>query len=275
MMDHHLIDAESTVELYVTGRLTEEEAIRFEEHYLDCSQCIANVEAAERLHRGLSKAIGDVEEETSPAETSAPLRPFRPPTARSSFWLPSAAAAAVLLCLGAALFFSRQARQLRQELDGAQVQLARYETEAAQGSSKQPDSELARRLESWKQPAANLPLALLTPLRGGEEVFPVALPQQGLWTTLWLELGGDELPSYQATLLSPDGKAAWRGTGLRLNSLGALLILLPADLLSPGPWELVVEGQREADSEPHLLATFSLAVQESSLEPAKTEVPGP
>nr|MCH9649462.1 zf-HC2 domain-containing protein [Deltaproteobacteria bacterium] len=251
MMKHQQIDAESTVERYVTGRLTEEEAVRFEEHYLDCPRCIDNVEAAERLHRGLSEVTADHEREAIPSPTAGPLhfseppalsQPPPPPLAAPS-WFPYAMAATVVLSLGLTLFFAHQTRQLRQDLSSTQNQLARYEEESVQGTTDPRGGELTGRLEAWKQPAANLPLALLTPMRSGQEVFPVELPRNGLWTTLWLELGGEELPAYQATLKSASGETAWRGTELRLNSLGALLILLPVDLLSPGSWELVIEGQ--------------------------------
>src|SRR5436190_15353145 len=54
-MDHQTIDAGNLAERYVTGRLPPEDAASFEEHYLDCPSCIARVEAAERLQRGLRR----------------------------------------------------------------------------------------------------------------------------------------------------------------------------------------------------------------------------
>jgi hypothetical protein len=55
-IDHDRIDLEVTAERYVLGQLPPAEAQRFEEHFLDCAECLERVELAERLRHGLARA---------------------------------------------------------------------------------------------------------------------------------------------------------------------------------------------------------------------------
>ncbi|MCG8458318.1 MAG: hypothetical protein MI919_18735, partial [Holophagales bacterium] len=52
-MNHSQIESENVVERYLIGRLSAEQRARFEEHYLDCRQCLDQLELGRRLHRGL------------------------------------------------------------------------------------------------------------------------------------------------------------------------------------------------------------------------------
>ncbi len=289
MMDHRLIEAEAVVERYVTGRLTDEESLQFEEHFLDCAQCIENVEITERLQRGLGGALSEI-----PRETPAPHPPAELPSRQAPNWMRLGMAAALLISLGLGLFFRRDAIRLRHDLDRAHTELARVlsestqtrdglessdrslfqiqqnleqerqkrlEAEGTRDAEASKGDELTRRLAAWKQPAGNLPLALLTPLRGSEDRFPIALPRNGRWTGLWVELGGESLSTYRAELRSPDRELRWSDEGLQLNALGALFILLPTDLLSTGAWELSVQGRRSPDDPLLPLATFPLSIE--------------
>jgi hypothetical protein len=73
---------------------------------------------------------------------------------------------------------------------------------------------------------------------------------------LWVELGGDELPAYRASLRAPGGEVVFESDQLRLNALGALFIQLPAERLAPGRFTLRVEDPRTSAP----LATFTLQV---------------
>lgn len=223
-LDHRTIDADSLVERYVTGRLPEAEADRFEEHLLECAECIERVEAAERLQAGLVRvAMEDA--------------------------VAAGAAAGILAVVARAM--------RRRPLGWAAAAAAAFVVVAASGAWQWWRAE---QMEGWRAPAAGMPVTLLTPLRGSEQPFPVELPSEGRWVGLWVEPGGDELPAYRAVLRDPGGEEAWRGEALGLNDLGALLIQLPADLLAPGEWELVVEGFAPGGG-PVPVASFPLAVR--------------
>lgn len=52
-MDHVTIEEENVVERYLMGQLAAAEAARFEEHYLDCVECLDRLDLSKRLHQGL------------------------------------------------------------------------------------------------------------------------------------------------------------------------------------------------------------------------------
>ena len=104
-MDHRAIDAEDIAERYVAGRLPPEEAARFEEHYLDCPSCIARVETAERLKRGLRRL----------AEEAAVRAPGDSRWSRSPR-LALAAAALLAVALLPAWLELREVQRLRSDL---------------------------------------------------------------------------------------------------------------------------------------------------------------
>ena len=258
-MDHQTIDAGNVAERYVTGRLGPEEAARFEEHYLDCPACCARVEAAERLQRGLRRL----------AEEAAEQVPVASPLARASRSPRFALAVAALLAVAIlpAWFEQRQARRLEGDLAGARAALARTVAEsagagarrlaAAEGQLQQARRDLAaevsrrealaREVAAERQPRADLPVLPLTPSRAGGGSGPVhtlTLPRQPGWVALWVEPGGEDFPAYRATLLDGRGTAVFQQSGLALNDLGALLLLVHSSSIPPGAYRLEVDGLR-------------------------------
>jgi type II secretory pathway pseudopilin PulG len=256
-MDHQTIDAGNVAERYVTGRLTPEEAARFEEHYLDCPACCARVEAAERLQRGMRRL----------AEEAAEQVPVASPLARASRSPRFALALAAVLAIAIlpAWFEQRQARRLEGELAGARTALARTAAEnagagagrlaAAEGQLQQARRDLAaevsrrealaREVAAERRPRADLPVLPLAPTRasrGGGPVHTLTLPRQPGWVALWVEPGGEDLPAYRATLLDGRGKAVFQQSRLALNDLGALLLLVHSSSIPPGAYRLEVDG---------------------------------
>jgi len=52
-MDHTTIESQGLVERYHRGLLPPDEEAEFEEHFVDCSQCMEQLELARGLQRGL------------------------------------------------------------------------------------------------------------------------------------------------------------------------------------------------------------------------------
>jgi Putative zinc-finger len=238
-MSHPTIDAENTAELYVTGRLTPEEAARFEEHYLDCPSCCARVEAAERLQRGLRRLAEQ-------AAVSAPGGSRSSHWSRSP-WLGLAAAAVLAVALGPAWWELREMRRLRsgsgERLAAVQGELARTRRELAAEAGKR--EALAREMAAERQPQASLPVVPLTPVRGGLGGGPVRtlkLPAKPGWVALWVEPGDTDFPAYRATLRTARGSVVFQASRLALNDLGALLITFHSTSLTPGAYRLDLEG---------------------------------
>ena len=246
-MDHQAIDSGNTAERYVTGRLPPEEAAEFEEHYLDCPTCIARVEAAERLQRGLRRL----------AEEAAVRAPG---ASRSSRWssprLALAAAALIAVALLPAWIERREVQSLRSDLAQARGERASADRLAAvQGELQETRRDLAavvekqavlsRQVAKDRQPQANVPVVALTQVRGGSVGGPVrtlALPRESGWVALWVEPGDTDFPAYRATLTKDLGVVVFQASSLHLNDLGALLLTVHSTSLAPGAYRLEVEG---------------------------------
>src|SRR5436305_3796350 len=56
MMDHTYIEENQVADRYVQGTLPEDEAERFENHYLSCPQCLDSLDLAESVQRGFRRA---------------------------------------------------------------------------------------------------------------------------------------------------------------------------------------------------------------------------
>lgn len=290
-MDHETIAAEDVAERYVTGRLSEEEAARFEQHFMDCRDCAERVEAAERLQRGLAAVAA--EEAATAAAVQAGLLGALLRLARSRRAMALAVAGLVALALLPAGLALRQAARLRGELERTRAALETVGAEGAQAGAGQAGAlerelesadrrlaaregqltaelsaergrsgDLARQLEAERRPRVNLPMVALTAFRAGEEgpVHTVPLPAEPGWIALWIEPGGDEFPRYRATLTRAGGAVAWRGEDLVLNELGAAVVAFYSASLAPGDYELVLEGLRPP-GEPVPLSRFRLRVE--------------
>jgi len=241
-MDHQSIDAGNIAERYVTGRLPPEEAAGFEEHYLDCPSCIARVEAAQRLQRGLRRL----------AEEAAVRAPG---DSRSVRWsrsprLALAAAALVAVALVPAWLELREIQSLRSDL--ARTRAEKGSVDRLNGELQQTRRDLAaeaekrealaREMQTERQPQTDLPILPLTPVRGGAPVRTLELPAKPGWVALWIEPGDTDYPAYRATLSKDGGGVVFKASGLALNDLGALLITVHSTSLSPGVYRVEVEG---------------------------------
>jgi hypothetical protein len=284
-MDHRTIDAECVAERYVTGRLSPEEAARFEEHYLDCPACCSRIEAAERLERGLRRlaeqAAGGIAPESRFASWGRSPR------------LAWAAAAVLVAALVPAVLELRQVRELRRDLAGSrgELALARAERPPLPGADRAAAVErelqatrrdlaaataarenLAQEIAADRRPQARLPVLPLTPVRGGGvsgasgggPVRTLVLPRRPGWVALWVEPGDDEFPAYRATLLDARGKAVFRESGLALNDLGALLLAFHSTTLAAGSYRLEIDGLPPGGGAPVAIARFPLRLTAGS-----------
>lgn len=266
-MDHDYIEQHHLADRYLMGKLSQEEADRFEEHYLSCQLCLDRLEQAETLQRGLKRAAAeDVARLVAARQAgflAALARLGRSPRAGIAL----AALFAVLLLPG--LLAWREVGRLGRQLDQANAALARRPHEepgntaarAAQADRDRSEaerlrleSELARerdarvglesRLAQAYQPQTNTPVLSLSSERGGAEGEPtqrVRLPKSPGWIVLSLDLDRPELETYRVVLLGAGGEV-WRGGGLRPNGNDSLVVTLPSSLLKAGDYSLRVEG---------------------------------
>src|SRR5262245_8973363 len=58
-MEHSYIEENQIADRYLSGKLPAEERSRFEEHFVDCSQCLDRLEATADLRAGLRIVAAD------------------------------------------------------------------------------------------------------------------------------------------------------------------------------------------------------------------------
>ena len=216
-MKHSEIDASQIVEHYVAGKLGDEDAARFEEHYLSCPECVRAVEDAERLRCGLELAAA---EELTARQTvfAAALHALRsgPGALLLSLVL-------IVALLPVALAWQRTAR-LDAELDRARGELA------------------AERL-----PRSNTPILALVATRAGEQPLQrISLAPEPEWIVLAVELGDDTGERYEAALTDSSGRVVLRMPDLVPSFNGTVSLSLHSSLLPPDTYVLsLADGDRE------------------------------
>jgi len=284
-MNHDDIENNDIADRYLMGRLSPEEADRFEEHYLSCQECLGRLDRAEKLQRGLKRAAAE-DAARMAAVRQAGFFAALARLGRSRLAGLAMAAALFVLILPGVLAY-RELGRLGQELDRANEALAaRQQPESppvaggdneASAAREQLEAErqrltgelerertaregLEKDLAKAWQPQANTPILSLSPERGGqgdaEPVHQVRLPATPGWIVLSLELDRPEYERYRVTLLSKGREEIWRSGGLEPNELDSLAVSLPTTLLKPGDYLLRVEGTPDG-GRPAAVAQFA------------------
>jgi hypothetical protein len=242
-MDHRYIDDRNIVDLYVIGKLSPREAARFEIHFINCEQCVRQLDATESMRLALKEA--------GVARAARARRPAPAWLVNLRGWRSAAVVAAlVALALVPSVLLFREVRALRAQLAARDALLAEAppEDRTPPGPAEiiPPATSPAGGREpprSSQRPQANQPLFVLSAMRGGEaNANPVVIDRASQWVVLSVEIEGEaNYPSYRATL-STDRRTVWRDATLRPNRYRALTIGLPPSFLTAGNYVLTVEG---------------------------------
>jgi hypothetical protein len=287
-MDHENIENDHVADLYLQGKLTPEEADRFEEHYLSCQECLDRLGRAERLARGFKRAAAEDAARLAAVRQAGFFAALARLGRSRQAGLAVAALFMVLLLPGILAY--RELGRLGQELDRTREALAREQEKPAPAAPSTPtvvedraaleraqraeaerqrlEGELERErsaraglekdLAQARQPQTNTPILSLSPERsagGAEPTHQIRLPATPGWIVLSLELDAPEFETYQVTLLRA-GQEIWRGNGLEPNETDSLSVSLPTALLNPGDYVVRVEGA-PAGGRPGPVAQFT------------------
>jgi hypothetical protein len=252
-MDHTGIDDQQTAERYVLGRLSEEERLRFEEHFLDCPRCLDSIEAAQGLRAGLK----DVAAAAVPAAPERNVAQFRRPARFSRPFLKFLAAACVPLGI-LSLFFYAQTRGVRRELDDSKRLLEQSRSRQTELTNAL-DRERSERGSATEENRSfrTAPVFLLNLTRGsspGEPQNHVALPEAPGWVTLVFDRpDGRDATGYRVRVATSDGRSI--GEAAANATAGDLLsVTIPSERLAAGDYVLTVAGLADGRSQP--LATY-------------------
>lgn len=211
-MDHTKIEEEQVAERYVMGRLSVEEAERFEEHYLTCNPCLDRLQLAERFHHALR---GMAAEDTARA-TGLGFLAF---LARLARWQRGLLVTGLLLAIALpTLQWARLAGE-RQALVGPR------------GISAFLPLSPVRSTSPGEEPAAQLTL--------GSDSELVVLT---LDATAARGRG-----AVRITVLDPSGETLWRGPPTVPDPADQLHLTLSTDLLAEGDYELRLEAAESGE----------------------------
>jgi hypothetical protein len=265
-MNHYEIEEHNIPDRYLQGKLSAEERIRFEEHFIDCPECLARLEMTEDFSNTLRVVA---------TQDAGRLRVPRGLGLRG--WLlglggtrqAALVAAAILLIVSLpATLLIMKVGQSRREVDQARLSLAdwqrRYEeSQQAADNLRARAQELEKQLEQERQArlavngtaggaglASSAPIFDLTAVRSATPGQParvpqISIPRSASWIVLKPEMEPDpELQSYRATLMTPDQQVICRASDL-LTIRGALTISCDSSRIDAGVYRLTLEGLTE------------------------------
>ena len=275
-MDHTYIEEHNLIERYGLGRLSPDEEMRFEEHFLGCVQCQEELEMERGFRRGLKRAVA--EEAGERAVVQAGLLAWLAQALRR----PQAGLAIALLLavtLLPAAWFGRQNAELRQQSEAASNEIrnwkARYSGLQAERDEMQlqqtaaeerwdaEKSRLEARLDEItassepskpERPSApaldslvNVPLFLLGKLRSEDAVNRVDPAPDAGYFSLAVDVYTDpRFLDYRLEITDTVGEVVWQQANLLPNALEVLLVTFQRGFLPPGRYRLTVSGRLES-----------------------------
>ncbi|MGA9773595.1 MAG: hypothetical protein WBV94_31480 [Blastocatellia bacterium] len=267
-MDHERIDKLNLVDRYLMGKLLTEESISFEEHFIDCPQCIAQLQTTKNFMQDLRVVASEY---ALQIDRHRPSRQFLQPLLR---W------AMICLLIAAAVgafFVAGYTQRLRAELNQAESlsrQLEQsYENERQTADTKYQETESQRaaleaRLKDEQAQRAkmaaefdqrvpsegNLTLfALNTATRGEPDAInQITIPRSSTMVSFSMSLEEElQFENYQITIFDDRNRVVFRirrsPPDRKLNSLS---IFFKPGRFRPGSYSLIVKGiKKEGGSE--------------------------
>lgn len=228
-LEHLYIERHDVVDRYFLGRLAEPELAAFEEHYLHCQACLDQLETTERMVDGLEQVAAEGEPGTVDDEEDEPAGQARRITTGAgsvAAWRAWAAAASVLLALGAAYFLGSRLGPGGADGTGPSLDHPWVPSTVVTLDRLRGGGDLTRRLTL--DPSASEPILLALDLNPPAGTEP--------------DLSRPPVESYRVRLLE-DERQLWAREGLQPDSRGLLLVAVPGGFLPPGEVRLEVVGE--------------------------------
>ena len=269
-MDHKYIAQSNVIDQYVLGKLATDEAEAFENHFIDCPECVEQLSITRSLVHDLK---GLAVEETllsgnrrveSRRRWQLQLVPLR--------WAAAIALGYVAVAAVFAFLAVRRQSQLEAKLQQAQNEVTairrdyQREMETSAASEKQHDEarqQLARRLEELEErlkteeagvqspvrgsgvPEVNFPIFALVSVARGQAPAPVeiALPSASSRFALSIPVEDRrEFSVYRVAIVDQRGVTVFKRSGFKPDAYHALSLSLSSKFLAPGTYDLRVEG---------------------------------
>jgi hypothetical protein len=264
-MDHDYINEHGVVSLYVAGRLSPEERAGFEAHFVDCRQCLEQIEVTVELREGLRQVAKEDAARPGVARADVARLGVAPRLAPArwagvgSLKQPALLAYAMVVVVGLAAIFFVDARYRRSEVAEARrssgdwerryaeerqarENLQRQQAQAADNAGEQGVDQGP--VLASLQPA---PLFFLNVTRGTDEgstpTNRVAVSPGAPLIALSLEFEKDPgFRSYRARVSDGAGRVVWSAENIPSPASDAIAITLPSHLLGRGDYSVALDG---------------------------------
>ncbi len=271
-MEHEQIEQYDIIDRYLLGKLSAEEIARFEEHFIDCPQCTARLRMTKTFLQDLRFIAAEQAARAGQRQFAKVFRHIWQMRPRKSLAL--AVACLLIAAIVGIAVVSHHARRLRAEADQArslsEQWQQRYEDErqsALSADRKRQEAEsllaeqqrasearlkdeqaqrakMAAELSRGLRPEGNLPVFVLTAVRGG--VDPITLPRESSVFAFSIPLEA-EMPykNYRVTILDQRRRVIWSDNKFPPNQYNSLTVVLSRDRFRPGHYNLIVTGIRK------------------------------
>ncbi len=259
-MEHRDIEERDLARLYCVGKLSQEESLQFEAHFVDCPACLERLELLRSFRNGLKQAT--VEDAAIAWSLKAWSLKAWSLTGWSLTgliaWLAAlrawkraallAGAACLVIVLPASLSFWKIIR-LRQQLETTKLASAGWEQRYAQ--QLQANDALRKNLPE-AGPQASAAIFSLSISRGApsfpdsssQPVNQIAISRAARWVAFSLEGAyGPKPKAYRATLNDAHGRLVWQESQLLSATPDSVGVVLPASLFESGDYLLTLETQ--------------------------------
>ena len=207
-MDHKEVVQLKAAEKYVLSELTPELREQFEEHYFDCPECAADLQALAKF----ASASRQIFEEDA---AKAPSQKRNAPRREWFAWLRPAIAVPAIAALAAAVIFQ------------AAVTIPQLKEQAATEKTAQV-YESSYRVQG---------------ITRGENVSKISVRPKESFALDFDFTPSQSFPHYSGTLLDPSGQSV---LGFNVNGTEAnkeLHLVIPGDKVQPGSYRLVISGE--------------------------------
>ena len=295
-MEHEQIEQYDIIDRYLLGKLPAEEIARFEEHFIDCPQCVARLHTTKTFLQDLRFIAAEQASRAGHRQLSRALRHIW--QARFAKSLALAIGCLLIAAIAGIAIVSTYARRLRAEVGQAksfsEQWQRRYEDErqlslSADRKRQEAESQLAEQQRSLEArlkdeqaqrakmaaelsrrmlPDGHLPVFVLTSVRGGGSnasavVKPIALRRQSAVFALAIPLEEEmTYKNYRITILDHRRRVIWTKGKFAPDQYNSLSVLLRRDLFRPGPYSLIVKGVKK-EGGVDVVSDYSFAINQT------------
>jgi Putative zinc-finger len=275
-MEHEQIDQYDLIDRYLLGKLPADEIARFEEHFIDCPQCIARLHTTKTFLQDLRYIAAEQASRAGRRQLSRAFKHIWQARFRKSLAL--ALGCLLIAAIAGFALVNLYTRRLRAEMSQAknlsEQWERRYEDErqaafSADRKRQEAESQLAEQqrvlaaklkdeqaqrpkmaaeLGRQMRPDDNPSIFILSSVRGAESNAAGAAKQISLQHASAMFILGVSLEeemtykSYGLTILDQRRQVIWTGRRSAPNQYNSLLTLLRRDLFRPGHYSLIVKG---------------------------------